>query len=423
MPTRVLLEGPEIESLLAQVREEYGSGVRIISADKVRTGGLGGFFAKQRYELSVEVPDGLAGHPVDGLLALLEAAESDQPPHAADGPDLPPVTRPLKKAAAVPATTAVAVPARTADTPPRAGLVSTATAAFADVMASVGGTLGAPVRTAAATPYTPPTVAPAERHAPAERPVPAERHAAIEAHAPAERRAGRQPAPAPLAGELVALGLPARMAERATGADPYQSILNALAGMPRPPAAPAAHGDVLVIAGELPAALAVARQVATTVGLDPAKILVASTATAGTGVHASHRITGPEDARRRARRLQVAPAPHVVVLDAPVHGGDTAWVRAVRAALAPTAVWAVVDATRKTAETLRHLHGLGPVDALGVYGAGDCGDPASVLGLDPPVALVDGRVADTHAWAALLSQRLYHLAGPSARTREAVTCS
>ena len=31
--------------------------VRIISADKVRSGGVGGFFAKQHYELSVEVPD------------------------------------------------------------------------------------------------------------------------------------------------------------------------------------------------------------------------------------------------------------------------------------------------------------------------------------------------------------------------------
>ena len=60
MPTRVLLEGPTIEPLLAQVREEYGSAVRIISADKVRSGGIGGFFAKQHYELSVEVPDAAA---------------------------------------------------------------------------------------------------------------------------------------------------------------------------------------------------------------------------------------------------------------------------------------------------------------------------------------------------------------------------
>ena len=63
MPTRVLLEGPAIEPLLAQVREEYGTHVKIISADKVRTGGIGGFFARQKYELSVEVPDDVAPAP------------------------------------------------------------------------------------------------------------------------------------------------------------------------------------------------------------------------------------------------------------------------------------------------------------------------------------------------------------------------
>jgi hypothetical protein len=402
MPTRVLLEGPEIEPLLAQVREEYGSGVKIISADKVRTGGLGGFFAKQRYELSVEVPDGLATQPVDGLLALLEATELDGP----RAPDAipPPVTRPLKKGAEPRVSKAELAPVRTVepapDAPLRAGLVSTATTAFAEVMASVGGGIGTP-------PPPPPSAAPAPARAPAFAPAqdaPVERVARVERRAPAQRPA---PVPPPMAGELMALGLPAVMAERATGTDPYQSILNALAGMPQPPAAPAAHGDVLLIAGELTAALALARQVATTLSLDPAKLLVASTATAGTGVHTSRRITGPEDARRRARRMHVAAAPHIVVLDAPVHGGDTAWIRAVRAALAPSAVWAAVDATRKTTETVRHLANLGPLDALGVYGAGECADPASVLALGTPVALVDGRPADAHAWAALLSQRLY----------------
>ena len=57
MPTRLLLEGSEIEPLLEQIRDEYGAAARIVSADKVRSGGLGGFFARQRYEVSVEVLD------------------------------------------------------------------------------------------------------------------------------------------------------------------------------------------------------------------------------------------------------------------------------------------------------------------------------------------------------------------------------
>ena len=79
MPTRVLLEGPAIEPLLAQVRQEYGSAIRIISADKVRSGGIGGFFAKQHYELSVEVPDPAEEEPPDSLERMLQQAE------AADG--------------------------------------------------------------------------------------------------------------------------------------------------------------------------------------------------------------------------------------------------------------------------------------------------------------------------------------------------
>jgi hypothetical protein len=361
-----LLEGPEIEPLLAQVREEYGHGVRIISADKVRSGGLGGFFAKQRYELSVEVPD----EARDGLLALLEATDARES-GAVDVPEPPPVTRPLKKGAAAKVTAAPLVRVPEVDIPPRAALVSTATTAFAEVMATVNDSLAIP-------------------------------NVAEVAPARGAARGG-------LVKELRGLGVPQGVAERARGSEPYQMIVNAFAGVPQAPAAPAGHGDVLVVAGELGAAMALGRQVATSLGLDPGKLLVATAAT--TGVPAARRIGGPEEARRRARRMQVTSAPHVVVLDVPVHGGDTAWVRTVRAALAPTAVWAAVDATRKTAETARHLRALGPVDGLAVYGAGECADPASVLGLEIPVALVDGRPADAHAWAALLSQRLYAGAG------------
>ncbi|HET9518789.1 MAG TPA: hypothetical protein VFO77_13800, partial [Actinoplanes sp.] len=74
----MLLEGPAIEPLLAQVREEYGSAVRIISADKVRSGGFGGFFAKQRYELSVEVPDETPDQVVESPLTAARRRAAQQ---------------------------------------------------------------------------------------------------------------------------------------------------------------------------------------------------------------------------------------------------------------------------------------------------------------------------------------------------------
>ncbi|HKS99686.1 MAG TPA: hypothetical protein VJT31_09180 [Rugosimonospora sp.] len=751
MPTRVLLEGPQIEPLLAQAREEYGAGVRIISADKVRVGGLGGFFAKQRYELSVEVPDDLpevrgagpvedpAGRPVDNLLALLEAKHLDppvvvgptttgpsrtatsrtaHPSHSASAGGTRPgameqpgeVGQPGRigqpdgtghdeaggyEAQAVPDSGAAPgngphpdglrhdegvaglaePPLRRAGTVPRAGLLSTTGTAFAEVMASVGGTLATPPAPVAEPPvsiplkagqdaaarvrraldlgtHEYPTVSPAilnhpaldqpapewpmpsphatvrltldqpapdqhvsnphptDRSAPA-RPTPdhltqnepasdkdrltadpttpdsnSSDHAAQDEPTPADDRSAadpnesarlvadqetrEQPAPdhdtrtapaadaaehdrttpdlpaqeqpaqdgatpdhpaneraaadhdtptphpthptahdrtapdsteqeqpaqgrnrsdrpvpvqstqdhntqiphpadqntpdteaqdrtapdpdvkepqetepqeteaqetepapsaldpapdhgtpeqtqdgatatAPLAPQLVDLGLPETLAAQATGSDSYRAILHALAGVPVAPAAPADPGDVLVIAGELPAALALARQVAASLRLGSDKIVLAgasTTSATGTGVPAERHITGVEDARRRARRMQVAKAAHIVVLETPVHG-DLAWTRSVCTALAPSAVWAAVDATRKTAETVRQLRSLGTVDAIAVYGAADCADPASVLGLGVPVALLDGRPADPHAWAALLSNLLY----------------
>jgi hypothetical protein len=90
--------------------------------------------------------------------------------------------------------------------------------------------------------------------------------------------------------------------------------------------------------------------------------------------------------------------------------------------LGATAVWATVDATRKPGDTANHLRSIGKVDALVVYAADVCADPGTVLALPAPIALLDGVVASTHEWAALLSRRLTeHRAAPAGRTgREAV---
>ena len=57
MSRQLLLEGPSIEPLLAKVREDHGSAARIIKAERVRVGGVGGFFAKERFEVTIEVTE------------------------------------------------------------------------------------------------------------------------------------------------------------------------------------------------------------------------------------------------------------------------------------------------------------------------------------------------------------------------------
>jgi len=74
-----------LDELRRRVRLEHGPGARIVAAERIVEGGIGGFFARQRFEATVEVPDAPRGEPVvfdllarAGIAALLaEAEEAD----------------------------------------------------------------------------------------------------------------------------------------------------------------------------------------------------------------------------------------------------------------------------------------------------------------------------------------------------------
>ena len=82
-PRRFQLEGPSLDALKAQVLAEHGPRARIIAAEKVTVGGIGGFLARHHYEVTVELPPrGRRAAPVDadlpsraGIGALLARAE------------------------------------------------------------------------------------------------------------------------------------------------------------------------------------------------------------------------------------------------------------------------------------------------------------------------------------------------------------
>jgi len=67
------------------------------------------------------------------------------------------------------------------------------------------------------------------------------------------------------------------------------------------------------------------------------------------------------------------------------------WVDDVVSALDPTAVWAVVDATRRHDDLVRWIGVLPRLEALAVHGVAVTSDPEAVHHLGVPVALVDGR--------------------------------
>lgn len=56
MTTLLLLKGESLEALKAQILAEYGTFARIVKAESVVQGGIGGFLAKRYFEVTVEVP-------------------------------------------------------------------------------------------------------------------------------------------------------------------------------------------------------------------------------------------------------------------------------------------------------------------------------------------------------------------------------
>lgn len=228
MSTRLLLEGPDIALLLAQVRAEHGTGARIVSADKVRSGGFAGFGARERFAVTIEVdlPADLSGDLAGDLLApaaqpsaaplpaapsslmdlaaAIDAAEvSYAGPAATAATMAPPPARGGGLSLFSPSSVRAAAPGRAAraaaaarPAPVGAGQVSTEGADFASVLADLAAVTagGAGPDTRAFVPVTGPA---------ATATVPAARPASEPALAPAP-----EPAATPSSGQSAAAGAP-----------------------------------------------------------------------------------------------------------------------------------------------------------------------------------------------------------------------
>jgi hypothetical protein len=210
----------------------------------------------------------------------------------------------------------------------------------------------------------------------------------------------------PVQQNLMKVGMPEEMAAQIVGGDTYAGVLSVLASRPAAPPVPDAPGEILVLCGDLDHALPIGRKLCEQAGIDQAHLMLGGPTAAGTGMHSSRVLGDPPAAAGKADRLQSADHAWIVVVDAPVGGTDPIWVSDMCDALGATAVWAVVDATRKTADTARHLRTLGEVEALVVHSVDITSDPATVLGLDLPIVSLDGKPATPHAWAAMLCARI-----------------
>ncbi|MGP7960217.1 hypothetical protein ACTVCO_05310 [Sanguibacter sp. A247] len=423
MSRRLLLDGPDLDALVARVRREHGPYAKVVQAERVRSGGVGGFFAREYYEVLVDVPE---PH---------ELAEAGLAP-AAGAPSMqgaPGAFRAATPLAAVPrgdsarssaapssledlldAADAAEAQAAGGAAPPAVGL-STDGSDFAEVLDRVRALV-------AAQNPAPAAQAPRPR---ALRAVPDDDAPATVT--PAAARVVHRPVVSPRAGvtvpELIEVGVPSDLIASVLGPVPPApglriALSSLLSHVERAPEIVRPSGGILAVVGEPGAVLTVAGQLARRAGIAPSRIVLA-------GDHGHSRFAGQDaedrerddrivledadDAAELASRLSGSTTAVVVAVAIPSHRAGRERVGAVLDALRPAQLWAAVDVGRSAVETRRWLAFVGerrPLDALAAVGVEGSSAPAQVLAFGTPVGLLDGLVASAPVWAATLAERL-----------------
>lgn len=449
-------EGFDLDELLTELDAEHPGRVRVVEVSYPREGGVFGFFARQKvgvtYELTFLSPadgaaadevadavavaaadDDLDGHPLAALISAVEAAEARQvtdSPAAAN-----PVTAMPQAAAPAPAD-APAEPApanlefaqmlldlaaRKSGRPAAGPVASRATPADAAHTAAADAAGSAPAAPVALpqlpadqTPWIWSRPQPASQ--PASQPAPQGALPAQPAPQPSPVRE-RQPASAEsrdrlaLRRRLAEVGVPIDWVPE-DGVDTYRVVEQLVNRLPAAPEPPTGAGDVVVIAGPAVPALRAAETLRARMRLRPENVWAAG-CPAGS-VPADRTVDDVWQAATVAAEVRLGGrGPTIVVVatddDDTDELGHERWAADVVRALAPEALWAVVDATRKPSDTRARLRALGSPTALVVTAAARTASPASVWELDVPTALIDGRPATRGGWAVLLIDKLAEL--------------
>ncbi|MGV8910545.1 MAG: hypothetical protein ACOH1Y_16315 [Propionicimonas sp.] len=424
---RLLLEGPDLQALLGQIRMEYGEGARIIQAEKVRRGGVGGFFARERFNIQVEVSElrgtppsapEHSGSPVRSVMDLVDRLNQQEKGihrNVVPTPQAPTPSRAPSAPAVHPATHAPCEsPSETNDihlSMASSPSVSTQSASFADVMAR----LEQGVDSQALTPgggSSDPRLVPLAATVP---------QRAVLAKEPSKsmppRRApanNSQSSGASMAARAMRMGVPAHVlagAEEST--DVYRRLLEWVESRPGAPMIVSTPGQVIVVVGEITAAMPVAGVLARQLKTDPGSIHLAVSASSTSHevpvgrllseVPAGRLLSGVSDIALRRSRWQHAAGSTIVVVEAGLPLSDRAWLTAAVLALAPTFTWAVAQASTKVRDVVSWASAVGNVDALALMNVQATGDPVTALAGPLPIGLLDGQRATVTRWMAMLT--------------------
>jgi hypothetical protein len=406
LASQLRFEGAVLEDLLERVRLEVGPDARIVGANRIRKGGVGGFFAREGFEVIVDMtpasastarpqvaPRQRARVPAN-VLDLADEVSTTEREQIIDlsEPEPLPVSTESRDFGSM-----LANLTRELDVEERTMPASRA-AASTEVPAEprVARAPSAPVAPVPADPFDEPPVSTAAhyRRVTAEPVLPAAIAAPMPIVVPV-------PDPGPPAdARLRALGLPIEMVpSMAATADLRTALVQRLAQLPPPPMLPGSAGVIIAVIGIGTAPIALARRLADELDTDPAHIVLATPEPVSELSHPDQ-----ADAARRSWRRRDEPT--IVALSIGAGRAQLGWAHRILDRLEPTVTWAVVEASCKPSDIAHRVALLGGVDVLALTGVADTVSPASVLELGIPVGRIGAKHATPASWADLLIERL-----------------
>lgn len=348
MNSLLKFDGPQLEELLARVQRELGPEVSIIEANRIRKGGVGGFFAKEWFEVIVDAPT---------------SDERSAIPAASGGASEAEVDPFLAMASAVD-------DVRETANDPAPSVAATFELALAGVQREVSGAGSAALRersprSIAASPALAGTsIIP--KSAPTAAPVPP----------PATRRL-RDLDLAELLGHLDAM-VPQRLL-------------------------PSTVAPTIAVVGDPASVRHVAASLAVRMGLSESDVVIASPDPVDIAPWLA--VRDADEAAARAVRWHEADRPTVVAVELSPGRDGHGWAASILRSIAADQVRLVAKAWQLTDQLATKALALGGVDGLDLVEMDAAAEPELFLELDLPIVGVDGRPATPELWAALLFER------------------
>lgn len=433
MASQRQFEGPVLEDLLERVRAEVGPDARIVAANRIRKGGVAGFFSRQAFEVLVEADASPTALP-------------DPAPTPARRPNPSSVPAPARAEGRVPATILELADAVSADE--RSNIIdlveerslSTESRDFAQVLDRFSRSIDATpdelgqdsetptgpghgveeidlrtataATTSSAAPTAPPSALPSEPIESAPRPTRDDDLGIATFGTMSVPRGTRPLTPSAevidrYETRLSKMGLPPRLIPRGVGQYGLKgALVESLIRLPPAPSVPAAVGVVIATVGVGATPVLLARDLAAELGLDPDDVTLATQERLGGGIPTWLQMCDPATALERRLSWRRRTRPTVVACSLPTPTRGLRWAKEILDNLEPTVTWAIIDAGWKREDIAHRIEELGGVDVLALDGLDETVSPATALDIGIPVGRLEQELASPLTWTELLLERL-----------------